>query len=186
MLSHAKSWHQVQGGTPNEIGYLGSNFFFRQALGNLPTYVIRHIDIYGNMTSSPLALSGNSSHRHNFWVLQHLFNLLRAITVRFRLHRLLGSTYVRRGRTRPRKAGASRPATMAVKSWKYGYILSFLHNWGLFWTYYVCICTQICKNAYFNMIFGGLHFFFSWTWGQPTYQPPVRESRSGAPLLEWK
>src|SRR6266567_4129799 len=106
----------LQGGTPTRIKNLGSNFFFRQALGNLPTYVIRHIDIYGNMTSSPLALSGNLSHRHNFWVLQHLFNLLRAITVRFRLHRLLGSTYVRRGRTRPRKAGASRPATMAVKS----------------------------------------------------------------------
>ena len=46
-----------QGGTPNGIGYLGSNLFFRQVLGNLPTYVIRHIDIYGNMTSSPPVLS---------------------------------------------------------------------------------------------------------------------------------
>ena len=112
MLSHAKSWHQVQGGTPNEIGYLGSNFFFRQALGNLPTYVIRHIDIYGNMTSSPPVLS-------YFGGLGPVLNSLRAIAVSFRLDHLLGSTSVQLGPVTPRKAGASRPATVAVKSWKY-------------------------------------------------------------------
>ena len=46
-----------QGGTPIKIKELGSNFFSCQVLGNLPTYIIRYIDIYGNMTSSPLVLS---------------------------------------------------------------------------------------------------------------------------------
>ena len=126
----------------------------------------------------------NLSHRPNFWVLRHLFNLLSIITVPFRLDCLLGSTCVWQGRTRPREASASLLATMTVKSWKYGYIFSFLHKWGLCWAYYVCICTQNRKNDWLSMIFGGLQFFFSRTRGRPTYQPPVRESRSGAPL-EW-
>jgi len=49
-----------QGGTLIKIRYLGSNFFSHQVLGDLPTYVIRHIAIYGNMTSSLLVLSAPS------------------------------------------------------------------------------------------------------------------------------
>ena len=49
-----------QGGTPIKIRYLGSNFFSRWVLGDLSTYVIRHIDIYGNMTSSLLVLPPQS------------------------------------------------------------------------------------------------------------------------------
>ena len=105
-----------QGGTPNEIGYLGSNFFFRQALGNLPTYVIRHIDIYGNMTSSPPVLSTKDLFWQYFGGLGHVLNSLRAIAVSFRLDHLLGSTSVQLGPVTPRKAGASRPATVAIKS----------------------------------------------------------------------
>jgi len=33
--------------------YLGSNFLVKPSGLDLPTYVIRHISIYGNMTSSP-------------------------------------------------------------------------------------------------------------------------------------
>ncbi len=50
----------IQGGTLIKIRYLGSNFFSHQVLGDLPTYVIRHIAIYGNMTSSLLVLSALS------------------------------------------------------------------------------------------------------------------------------
>ena len=49
-----------QGGIPIKIRYLGSNFFSCQVLGDLSTYVIRHIAIYGNMASSPLILSTSS------------------------------------------------------------------------------------------------------------------------------
>ena len=47
----------IQGG---RLINLGSNFFSHQVLGDLPTYVIRHIAIYGNMTSSLLVLSALS------------------------------------------------------------------------------------------------------------------------------
>src|SRR6266567_1118747 len=60
ILKHEKLYLAKQGGTLIKIRYLGSNFFSHQVLGDLPTYVIRHIAIYGNMTSSLLVLSALS------------------------------------------------------------------------------------------------------------------------------
>ena len=69
-LFHVIYLHSIQGGTLIKIIYLGSNFFSRQVLGDLPTYVIRHIAIYGNMTSCTFRSELiNTSHRPNFWVL---------------------------------------------------------------------------------------------------------------------
>jgi len=42
-----------QGGPRIKMEYLGSNFLVKPSELDLPTYVIRHISIYGNMTSSP-------------------------------------------------------------------------------------------------------------------------------------
>jgi len=42
-----------QGGPRIKMEYLGSNFLVKPSGLDLPTYVIRHISIYGNMTSSP-------------------------------------------------------------------------------------------------------------------------------------
>ena len=52
-------WRAVtkkQGGLGNKKIYLGSDFFLRTLQAGLPTYVIRHISIYGNMTSSTQVL----------------------------------------------------------------------------------------------------------------------------------
>ena len=41
----------VQGGSRNKKEYPGSNFLVRPSVLDLPTYVIRHMPIYSNMTS---------------------------------------------------------------------------------------------------------------------------------------
>jgi hypothetical protein len=60
-ISEPIRWHHDtasnQGGTRTTNHHLGSNFFSRQVSSNLPTYVIRHITIYGNITSSMLVMS---------------------------------------------------------------------------------------------------------------------------------
>ena len=42
----------LQGGSRIKKECLGSNFFVKPSMLDLPTYVIRHMSIYGNMTSS--------------------------------------------------------------------------------------------------------------------------------------
>ena len=44
-VSRTKGGHRIK-----KI-YLGSNFFLRPYKLDLPTYVIRHVSIYGNVTS---------------------------------------------------------------------------------------------------------------------------------------
>ena len=42
----------AQGGSRIKKECLGSNFLVKPSMLDLPTYVIRHMSIYGNMTSS--------------------------------------------------------------------------------------------------------------------------------------
>jgi len=51
--SHIQTFGPNQGGPRIKMEYLGSNFLVKPSGLYLPTYVIRHISIYGNMTSSP-------------------------------------------------------------------------------------------------------------------------------------